>query len=477
MNILTFTMKYFLSKMRSAVFVTALCVYGFFACTTAQIDFGVEYLPDEDKLEVLTTTLTGTVGYHVSRDSIPTSVLGNVYLGSIVTPYFGAVDFDFFTNYLPGSFGTDNADSLWGDYPAIDSVFLVFQASMLLGDTVYSDMVVTVRELDKALPKDKYQMNEDTLYYYSNFNIEPYLSDDILTQFEIKGSEYAARIELPLAFGERFLDTNGMIYIYDSLFIEKFLGLHFETNKVDSRGVVKKMDMSESYIQIYYNNQNPGDKDTTSVNMYLDYTSDNRTQQFNMINRRYELADPILGIDYSTVGDTLTPQDKIYIQSLGGVMSQVEFSRDEIQQIKDDAIARGYTDIAINSAVITFNVNVPSISNLATAFDRLGMMYDVSDCKEYSLIGDYYPYDEGEDSESTPNFDGYLNRALNKYSMNITSLMQTLINGSEDYSVLLMPAYGRELEYSSVLQLYGVVLDGGGVDGSFNVDVTYTLIK
>ncbi|MFI3262118.1 MAG: DUF4270 family protein [Rikenellaceae bacterium] len=465
-------MKYFLSKSKKVVLITTMCVFSFVACTTAELDFGSEYLPDGENMEFTSTTLTGTVGYNITRDSIPTSALGVAYLGSIVTPLFGAVDASFISTYVPGSF--INTDSMWGDYPAIDSVFLNFATSSIMGDTLYSDWTVTVRELSENLPFDKYQAAEDTLYYYSNFNPEPYISDDILAQFEVKRAEYTKRIELPISFAERFLDTNGMVFIYDSLFIEKFKGLHFETNAVDSRGAMRKMDLTSTYIQVYYNNQNPNVKDTTTVNFYFDYESTNRNQLIPMLNLRYDLADPIVGIDYTTVNDTIVPQEKIYIQALGGVMGQIEISKDEIQQIKDNAVAQGYSNVAINNATIKFKMNVASITNLDCAFDRLGIMYDVN---EAYCISDYYPYDEGDSSETTADFGGYLNRANNEYSMDITGFIQELINGSEDYSVQLMPAYGREYEYNSMLQTEGVVLDGGGINGSFDIQVTYTLLK
>lgn len=459
-------MRYFLSKskMIKTVMLTVLCVSSFVACTTVELDFGSDFIPDKDKMKVEQITINGLKTYNILRDSIPTN--NSAYVGSMITPNFGAIDMNVITTYVPGVF--KNQDSLWGDEPKIDSVVLEFIVSSHIGDSLGSSSKIMVKTLENALPFPK---NLDSIYY-SNFDAKPYVSQEILGEFNIHGTKYRERVNLPIAFAEKFLDTTGRIFNIDSLFIKKFPGLYFEAVHAFSRGVVNKLDLNSTAIRVYYHNKNKPNADTTSVDFITISTTKNLNQHFTMINHRYELSDPIVGINPATINDTINPQKKIYIEALSGVMGQVEFPKEAINDLIESAKAKGFSKIVVNNATINFNINVPSTVNLDNAFNKLGLMYNFNTT---DYIKDYYPFDEqliaqGQTAK-TPNFGGAINRALNNYQMDITSYVQSLLNGKERYKIQVAPSYGNEMLFN------GVILDGGNVDNSCEVLITYTLLK
>lgn len=453
--------KYLLNRR----FLTSLALLAFatvpFSCTTVELDFGSGLIPDSEKMQVAVDVIDGTKMYNIQCDSIPTNGFKYPYIGSVVDPLFGGTDFSFVTTYIPGYFKND---SIWGDEPKIDSVFLEFIADNRFGDSLQT-LNISVKELINPLP---YPKQADSVYY-SNFDIKPYLSDRELISFTMPGPSYRKRVRVDNSFAERFLDTTGQIFVFDSLFIKKYPGLYFESETFNTTGIVYTMETITSTIRIYYHNKNKPKADTTSVDFLLQNTSNNLNEQFTLIKHNYNLADPIVGINPASINKD-EAQKKIYIQAFSGVMGRIEFPKERIDAIINDAKEKGFSTIAVNNARVKFNVNVPSVVNLDTALTRLGIMVDYETKK---LIKDYYPYDEKENNPSAPDFDGYLNRALNCYTMDITGYVQSLFNGNKDpkYSLELSTAFGFDETFK------GVVLDGGGVGTSGQVEITYTMLK
>lgn len=453
-------MKYLQNKRVSTLFISLFTIFQY-SCTTVDYEFGKDYIPDSEQMKIQIGTVKGTQMFNITCDSIATSSWRYALLGSIVDPLFGGTNLDFTSTIIPGAFKSQ--DSLWGDNPKIDSVILSIGVDSRYGDDQQS-LNITVRELAKKLPFSK----ADSIYY-SNFNIKPYLSDDVLATFTLKGDQQQTLTKLEPSYAEKFLDTSGMIYLYDTLFMKKFYGLHFETNKLTNRGVVHKVNLLNTYIRIHYHNENKPKADTAYIEMMCNNTANNYNIVITNIDHDYSLADPIVGIKAASINDTVNAQKKIYIQSWSGVMGKVKFNKENFAAILTDAKEKGFSKIAVNNATITFNLNAPTIPKLNEATKALGLMYDY---ETFNLIKDYYPFDEEGQQERTPNFGGKLNRARECYSMNITGFVQTFFSSNDDiYDLELGPAFGQEQTMN------GVVLDGGDINQSAEVSITYTMIK
>lgn len=486
-------MKFFQNKIQGAkTFSTVvLSLSMFYSCTTVEHDFGIDLIPDKDLIEIASKVLKNVKTYTIETDSIPTDKWGFTYLGSTVMSEFGAVDASFATTYLVKGF--KSIDSLWGDEPKIDSVVLIYSSSYEYGDTLNSEpTIITVRELDKKY-FDKKMI--DSSVYFSNFKMKPLLSEDVLTSFKLERNEFVKRTHLPIKFAEQFLDTTGGIYSgADSLFVQKFHGLHFESTLSSSRGVMRRTSLSNTQVAIYYHNKNKPEADTTSVGVFLNNKNADGQETFNqyvtMIDNRYELADPIVGVKISDIGDVLNTQKKVYIGGVSGVLGLLEFPKDEILELKAEAKERGFSLVAINNASIKFNVNNPSAVNLDKAFSHLVLMDDIHkqfknyNSQRYFTHISGTPIIDNNPFMNNTTFGGNMNRSTNSYTMNITRYIQNILSydendteNSEDdkpnYKIQLLPK--SELELTQAFK--SLVLDGGGVNGSAEIELTYTFLK
>ena len=147
-------------------------------------------------------------------------------------------------------------------------------------------------------------------------------------------------------------------------------------------------------------------------------------------------------------------------------MTEVEVLQEEIDRIKKQAEAEGYSRVSINNATLIATINNPIPERLDWSPSRLGIFYNYND---FTLIPDYYPYDV---DDTTPMFGGYINRAKMRYSMNITTWIQQLFTGAtEEKKVDLTVGYGFE----SIMA--GVALEGVGSETPLQIAITYTMVK
>lgn len=454
--------------LNSGVIACAIALFGsLYSCTKVENDFGEGFIPGSQIMQVRTGSIDGIEMQQTKCDSILTSSWGLGYFGSNITTMFGRIDVGCVVTLLPGSF--DSSDSLWGVNPTVDSVLFEFYSDAIQGDTL-QELEISIRQLTKkTLP---YMKDSEEDGYYSNFNLAEYQDDDVLATFTLTtGSSFYDSITLPAEFGEQFLDTSGMTYLYDSLFIKKFGALSIESEKVTSGGVIHSLDTYYSSITIYYHNENPT-PDTTSVSMLTYYSSTNYNMLFSTFSHDYSFADPIVGVNPDYIDNDDIVPNTVFIEGLSGTMGKINFPKDEIEALKSELKAEGYSTIGINNATLSIDIYSPSIPNYDNALTALGLMQNYED---FELINDYYPFDEGSDDLYTPDFGGLINRAKGTYSMDITSYIQNLFNNYdgmdeddyEDYDLELGPSY---LNYSS---FNGTCLSNDNI----TLTLTYTILE
>ncbi len=435
---------------------TALAVIIFSTgCATVDQQLGTDLIPDKLQMKVEIDTLTEINAYTCSVDSLITSRWEEQYLGSMISPEFGRTQCDLVSEYLFNGF---HSDSMWGDNPTIDSVVLMMTINSTIGDTNYVH-TISMYDLKQSLP--------DTNVFAANFDISGYVDSEPIATFSGKSNQQYIKAHLPKSYGERYLDTTGRIYLDDELFYKKFPGSYFKVALNNNEGSILELDMTNTQVVIFYHNQNKPTPDTS--NLILSYTNDvlyAPSNGFTIINHDYSLADPIKGIDASTINDTINSQKKTYVQGMCGLMTRIEIPQEQIDKIKNKVKALGYSNIVINNAVLLTPLLNPSTYSMNISLPRLGMYYNY---QMQQLIPDYNPYVE-DDSYELP-YGGYLNRAFKGYKMDITTYVQYLFSGKTNQNKTdLACSIGFE-EYPT-----GCFLDNGTSE-PMKLSITYTMIK
>ena len=435
-----------------AVFIAAVFLT---SCATVDQELGIGQIPDKLRMKIQIDTLTEINAYTCSVDSLITSRWEEQYLGSMISPEFGRTQCGLVGEYLFNGF---RSDSLWGDEPTIDSVVLAMTVNSSIGDTNYVH-TISMYDLKQSLP--------DTDVFAANFDISAYIDSEPVVTFTGKSNQQYIRAHLPKSYGERYLDTTGRIYIDDELFYDKFPGSYFEVVRNTNEGSILGLDMTNTQVAIYYHNKNKPTPDTSML--LLSYTNDvlyAPSVSFTTISHDYSLADPIKGVDASTINDTIHSQKKTYVQGMGGLMTRIEIPQEQIDKIKNKVKALGYSNIVVNNAVLLVSLVDPSVSSMNQSLPRLGMYYNYPMQK---LIPDYNPYVE-DDTYELP-YGGYLNRAFKGYKMDITTYVQYLFAGkTEQNKTEIASSVGFE-EYPT-----GAFLDNG-LSEPIKLSITYTMIK
>jgi hypothetical protein len=127
-----------------------------------------------------------------------------------------------------------------------------------------------------------------------------------------------------------------------------------------------------------------------------------------------------------------------FVDGMGGVVTEVEFTDDFIQDLADVVLSAGdKAVVSVNQAMMSvyldgsdydfYNVT-PSIKpTLDASMPRMGFYTDYNNL---IAITDYVY--TAESSSAVLDYDGYLNRSLACYKMNISLFIQSLMNAAAD---------------------------------------------
>ena len=445
------------------------------SCTT-DVDYtmGEEFVPSNQKMELRRRIYS--MGERIEQgdsvecsfattrlyqsDSLRSSNIGIGFFGCEVDPTFGTRKAGFmsqmvFSLTLPEERG-------WGYRPIFDSMMLSFYITDFHGDTT-KKYRFNVYEI---ISNDYLKLSKDTTFYI-NFNPEEYVSSEPIFTFEFPNQkrgvyvgdianpqntnvllehtalteDYVKRLmltkDLPLDSLAR--DTDSLYVNGNELkFVDEFKGLYIAP-AAETTDVMFATQLSNTAMVLFSRSRYEEDpaiiRDTTYMiyNMYLDpaeYT-DVAAGNVSVNSIQHDYTQTAIDLEADVC-------DVCYVEALGGVVTELRFTDEFIQSLAD--IVRDAGDdvtVSINQAMFSiyldgsnydYNLVDPVVMTpvMNDAMLRMGMYVDYN---KRVAISDY---NYSAESSMLISYDGYLNRSLCCYQMDISTAIQSLMLAAAD---------------------------------------------
>lgn len=460
--------------------VMLLAVLSIVGCTT-EVDYsmGAEFVPTDQNMTLKRRVyelgkvkdgnterecaLTTTRLYQT--DSILSSNIRKGYFGCEHSDIYGTREAGFmsqmvFSLSLPEGRG-------WGYRPIYDSMLLSLYITDYHGDTTQKYRF----EVYEIISNDYFNLPEDKdTTFFINFDPTPYISEEPIFEFTFPDQEreiYVGDMSNPKNSDVRLESTpataeyisrlmlttdlddekkNGLALDLDSIyvngneakFLEQVRGIYIKP-KEGSNGLMLATDLENTALLLYARGRYEEDptiiRDTTYMvyNLYLDpdtYDLDAGGVSINSV--KHDFSSSKVGTE-----EMLTT---CYVDGMGGVVTEVEFTDAFIQDLADIVTSAGKSAVvSVNQAMMSvylegsdydYNILEPGTITpiLNASMSRLGCYTNYN---RLIAITDYmYTV---ETSSTSLTYDGYLNRSLACYKMDISIYLQSLINAASDY--------------------------------------------
>lgn len=469
------------------LFVAALVMVG---CTT-EVDYnlGAEYVPTnqnmelrrrvyrdgemEDMGEKSSVTLSKT--YLYQNDSIKSSNLDYVYFGQERSAEFGTRRAGFMSQVLFGS--KLDEEYGWGYRPIFDSMTLILYVT----DYHAKDTTKCRRFGVYEITSNSYIADSKDSVFYAQFNPKPYVSSKPIFEFTYPNQDkgvYIGNMEKPhyqsitldipegseeftMEYIRRLmlttkLDDDGYardtekIYTQgnEEKFVEQIKGVYIapidELEGAD-QGAMFAADVENSAFVLYARSRYEQDpaiiKDTVvmSYNFFIDPTEYKvKAGNVSISNVEHEFnADDVAAI--AEHREVLMGK----VDAMTGVVTELEFTDEFLQSLADIAKGRKGIKVSVNQAYLNIYLEGAGYDYDYELLDRLKLGEIMDGSMErmglYSRYGGYendytndiiaisdYLYTKESSSYVIP-YNGYLNRSLGCYTMDISNFMQSLI--------------------------------------------------
>lgn len=459
-------------------------------------------------------------------DSVKSSSLSKFYLGVQNDDRFGERRFGFSSQYLFMSGINDTAG--FGYRPIYDSAMFRFKVDTFSGDTTkpirYNVYALVDDIVDETTKDSTFYISYDPVKEgHLNADAKPIFTFDfpnpakgVYTTSEavrMQETDHTRAFIKKLLCMEK-LDQNGYAtsnlkhYLSDSAFIRNFTGLYIEADRqqtIEGSGSAFAFVPENTGFSVHGRTRNPG-ADTDIVIDSIDmtyYFADTYAQGYGNVRAQR------VQYDYSQTEFADLPMNESdvnraevelgYVDACGGVITELRLTDDFLYSLRDINTTgdEEYTAAAINQAEISIYIDgaeydyrlidpVTMGDRMNKSLSRLGMYLNY---KSLTPVADYMY--TNEQSGGVLAYNGYMNRSLACYQMNVTSYFQALMNevlelkpeadGSLDFSKLSLP---RTIyvgpEAADNYSFNRTVIQGANRElnpASIDITLTYTLIK
>lgn len=368
------------TKVSGCIALVALAlVLAFPACKKTADTIGNDLIDDNNFINAFFTD-TVQVLSHSYFDSIGTKNVRYALLGGINDPVFGTTEAGFYTQFRFSSSGQN-----FGSAPVFDSLVLQLALSGAYGDTT-TLQTVHVYELTDSIS------SSDIYYSYSTLS---HGTTDLANGYQFRprpntagfvvGTDTIAQpvIRIPLSqeLGTYLMQIDSTAYQTPDAFKSFFKGLYVICDAVGQNGAISSINLTNNagtLLQLYYHD---AATPQNAMRYYYYVTSDDT--YFNHFDHDYTQGSPEF-VGQMLVGDTLLGQQRLYLQSMGGIRTRIMFPN-----ISHWADTLGTSHILINQAKLILPA-VPDIDTvLFTAPSKLVLIGFNEDNSTYILPDNY----------------------------------------------------------------------------------------
>ncbi|MFW6020052.1 MAG: DUF4270 domain-containing protein [Bacteroidales bacterium] len=416
-----------MSKHFFQVIAIALIISGVFLLQSCEEpeEIGKNLVPNQDNLNVEKVDSTTIHAFSYAEDSLQTSEPEVLIAGSYRDEKFGQTNASFYTQLRMASTNLD-----FGSNPVADSIVLTIPYKSYYGDTTKSQEF-EVYELAEELDNDS--------TYYSNDQtdiLQPKIGSQTITpkpQTSVidNGDTLPAmmRIKLNQSLAERFINAGSSVFIDNQSFMDYFKGIYVKPVENSGDGSILSLDpySSNAKMTLYYHNDG---QDSLNTSFFMSDLS----AKYSHFGHDYTLGSNALQ-QQVVQEDTVPPVQSLYIQSMAGININVRFPHFDDWKNKD---------IALNKATLVLKTD--QTDNTADTYKkppRLGMA-KVNEEGNLELLTDFVV--------SSDVFDGYLHENRNEYRFVITRHMQEILNGEEDYGLIIVSDRRSSNAFRAVLK-------------------------
>lgn len=368
--------------MFKALIFSALAILGI-ACSKTTETIGNGLLPETDLFSVHYTDTIEIVCHSESIDSMATKSMSTLLLGSMMDPVMGRTNAGFVTQLHLSA-----PNQHFGANPVVDSVVLQLAISGYYGDTTTLQTVHVYELADSLSASQDYYHFSDTdikpidLANGYQFTIQPtttglVVGNDTLTNAVI-------RIPLDNSLGQQLVQADTSNYATADVFKNFFYGLKVCCESVSQDGgicYISPLLNDVTVLQLYYH-ETPEEANGRRYNFYIT-SADTYYSQYE---HDYTLGSAEFTqqvIDH----DTALGQQVLYLQSMGGIRSLIQFPNlkhweDSLSGIGQHLIINEAKLILPASSQIDDSSHFASISSLA--------LLNLNEDGTTSVLPDYY---------------------------------------------------------------------------------------
>ncbi len=471
-------------------------------CTSVDDLLGNNLIPEDQQMQTLAVTLgedpaTEPVYFETRLyqvDTIQTSDMRNVYIGSRFTPDFGYTVCSGIIQPLPDidATATDATNNYFGAGAIFDSVYFRVKIPATSGNTMPAQDF-TIYEVTKDLKRDStyYNLSNIGTYYDASkplFRFTSDLAKNDTVSFKVyadeltpDGKDYIDRL---IATGSNF-ESDKVFILGNGGTFAGFKGLVFvPDNKMDA--ALYKVDLSGTSYFTLYTHHPEVDTGGTTTNKQVTASYPFTDYYYYAMSVFHVEHDYASGTFSSQISHDLKVQGPLvetaYVEAMSGVFTELTVTDALLDRIRQ---LGGGKNIAINNASICFDLADNSVAAMNKALNRIGMYLNYPQMYSYLLdmknitnpnIPDYNPYYENTYSTTTA-YGGYLTRSSDInvssfYSMDITSTIHKLL---QDASYQRTISLGADQYYPYA---FGQVSLKGSQTPNYRIKLklTYTLI-
>lgn len=390
-----------------------ILVLAFSSCKKSPETIGNNLISENNYIYVCHTD-TVAVLCHSYLDSVATGNVTNALIGAMKDPVFGTTEAGFYTQFRPSVAGQS-----FGNNPVVDSLVLQLYIAGYYGDTT-TLQTAHVYELNDTLSiQETYynysEVSTDVVDHAGGYQFYPHptvkcnlVGNDTVTQPII-------RIPLSQELGNYLVGLDTTAYSRPDLFKEYFKGLYVTCDPVGQGGAISYINLTNnsfSMLQLYYHDASTPDKA-----MRYSFFVTSSDAYFNHFDHDYSQGSQAF-TDQLLDGQTALGQEMVYLQTMGGVRTRIQFPNLAHWQ---DTLQAGH--IVVNEAQLIIpaaSLSLDSIYKAPQAFVLTGFNADNSTY----LLPDYY--------EGANFFGGSYNATKNAVVFRISEYMQSVIMGKKD---------------------------------------------